>query len=355
MNQIFNNRYEKLYVIDTGGMGEVFLAKDLYTNKEVAIKRMLEKRVLEKDEKIRQANFERFKREIEIMSSISSENVVKVFDYFEENLHLFIVMEYVKGEDLKSLLKKQKVLNFKDALKIFWQLALAMKAINAQRIVHRDIKPQNILIQNDGTVKLTDFGISWQENDERLTRTGVAIGTATYMPPERLDNNINDWRSDLYSCGIIFYEMVTGTVPYEGGPVEIYKAMMKRNVPRLREIIKNIPVLLDNIIAKCVARNINDRYQNIEELLHDLNILIESINANSEYDEIFTTSFLREKENKKFIAMNSKIRKNILKDRENSLPKFLKKSNIWIISIIVVILVILAIVFSVIYFMQKTK
>ncbi len=260
------NRYEIIKEIGNGGMANVYLALDTYLNREVAIK------VLKGDMSNDPVSLERFKREANASTKLSHPNAVDVYDVGDDHNMHYIVMEYVKGHTLKELIKRRGALPPKEAVWIMKQLASALLEAHKNGIIHRDIKSQNVLIKDDGTVKLADFGIAVIHNSMQITSKGNVLGSVHYLAPELAKGNQASMQSDIYSLGIVFYELLTGDVPYKADtPVQVALAHVRNNVPYVRKFNPDIPQAVENIVIKATARSLKDRYQNVALLIQDLN------------------------------------------------------------------------------------
>ncbi len=266
---ILQNRYEILELIGCGGMSFVYKAKCHKLSRFVAIKVL-------KEEFTRDENFVyKFKLEAQAAAGLIHPNIVNVYDVIdEENLH-YIVMEYIEGITLKDYINKRKILDIKEAISISIQVAKGIKAAHDANIIHRDIKPQNILIDKDGSIKVTDFGIARAISEETITQ--VAIGSVHYMSPEQAKGAKCDKRSDIYSLGITIYEMLTGRLPFEGDlTISVALAHLEEKMPCPSTYNPLISARLDNIILTCTRKNPDKRYMDISELIKDLeNILLE--------------------------------------------------------------------------------
>lgn len=259
------NRYEIVKEIGKGGMANVYLAFDKVLNREVAVK------VLKggNDDPVA---LERFNREANASTKLSHPNAVDVYDVGEQGDKHYIVMEYVKGHTLKQLIKRRGALSPKEAVWIMKQLAGALLEAHKNGIIHRDIKSQNVLIKDDGTVKLADFGIAVINNAMQITSKGSVLGSVHYLAPELAKGGSASMQSDIYSLGIVFYELLTGDVPYKADtPVQVALKHVKNDVPHVRDFNPNIPQAVENIVIKATARSLKQRYANVALLIKDLN------------------------------------------------------------------------------------
>ncbi len=263
--QKINGRYEILKIIGEGGMANVYLAQDIILERKVAVKVL--RGDLASDEKF----VRRFQREALAASSLNHPNVVQMYDVGEDNGDFYIVMEYIEGRTLKQLIKRRGKLTFSEVIDIMLQLTEGMSHAHDAYIIHRDIKPQNILILDNGLVKITDFGIAMALNSAQLTQTNSVMGSVHYLPPEQASGKGSTIKSDVYSLGILMYELLTGNLPFKGeNAVEIALKHMKDPLPSLRREIDELPQSIENIIIKATAKNPKNRYNNAREMYDDL-------------------------------------------------------------------------------------
>ena len=275
--QLIDNRYKIIGEIGEGGMANVFLAWDTILERNVAVK--LLRGDLADDEKF----VKRFQREATAASSLRHPNIVEMYDVGEDNGNYFIVMEFVDGKTLKSLIKRRGALNLNEALDIMLQLTSAIACAHDSYIIHRDIKPQNVLIKEDGRVKITDFGIAMALNQAELTQTNSVMGSVHYLPPEQASGQGSTIKSDIYSLGILMFELLTGRIPYKGdNAVEIALKHMKDPIPSVRDIKENIPQSVENIILKASAKNPKNRYDSVAEMYEDIRTALDENRINEE-------------------------------------------------------------------------
>ena len=263
--QKINDRYEIIRAIGEGGMANVYLGYDTILDRNVAIK------VLRGDLSNDEIFVRRFQREALSASSLAHQNIVEMYDVGEDDGVYYIVMEYVDGKTLKQLLKKRGTLTLSEAIDIMSQLTDGMAHAHDSYIIHRDLKPQNIMIKDDGQIKITDFGIAMALNSTQLTQTNSVMGSVHYLPPEQASGKGCTIKSDIYSMGIIFYELLTGSLPFRGdNAVEIALKHMREPLPSLRDTNNAIPQSIENIIRKSTAKNPKNRYDSARSMHEDL-------------------------------------------------------------------------------------
>ncbi len=263
--QKINDRYEIIQTIGEGGMANVYLAHDIILDRSVAIKVL--RGDLAGDEKF----VRRFQREALAASSLSHPNIVEMYDVGEDNGMYYIVMEYIKGKTLKQLIKKRGALTLAECRDIMLQLTDGVDHAHASYIIHRDLKPQNIMIQDNGEIKITDFGIAMALNNTQLTQTNSVMGSVHYLPPEQASGKGATVKSDIYSMGIMLFELLTGNLPFKGdNAVEIAFKQIKDDIPSVKEINPSIPQSVENIVLKATAKNPKNRYNNAKEMHDDL-------------------------------------------------------------------------------------
>ena len=273
--QKINNRYEIVKSIGEGGMANVYLANDKILDRKVAVKVL--RGDLSSDDKF----IRRFQREALSVSNLSHPNIVEVYDVGEEDGEYYIVMEYIEGKTLKQLLKKRESLTLTEVIDIMTQLTDGISHAHESYIIHRDIKPQNIMIQDDGRIKITDFGIAMALNATQLTQTNSVMGSVHYLPPEQASGKGATVKSDIYSMGILMYELLTGTVPFKGdNAVEIALKHMKDKIPSIRKQDPSIPQSVENILLKATAKNPRNRYDTAKEMHEDLLNCLKEEHAN---------------------------------------------------------------------------
>lgn len=269
IGKVLGNRYEIIEQIGNGGMALVYKAKCKLLDRFVAIK-VLKDEFLDDEEFIR-----KFKRESQAAASLSHPNIVNIYDVGVEedgvkNIH-YIVMEYIDGKNLKEIIKEKGAFNLEDTLNYSLQIAEALQNAHRNHIVHRDIKPQNIMLTNDKRIKVTDFGIARAATTSTVTTSSNVLGSVHYFSPEQARGGYTDEKSDIYSLGIVMYEMITGKLPYEGdSAISVALKHVQEDIIPPRQLDKTIPLALETIILKCVQKRQGDRYSNIGDLINDL-------------------------------------------------------------------------------------
>lgn len=263
------NRYMVVTSLGSGGMADVFLAIDTILNREVAVK------VLRGDSGKDPVALLRFQREASAISKLHHPNVVEVYDIGEFDGKNYIVMEYVRGKTLKQLIRQRGSLSKEESVAIMTQLVSAVSHAHENNIIHRDIKPQNVLVKDDGTVKITDFGIALAHDAVQLTQSDSVLGSAHYIAPETTRGESATVQIDIYALGIVFYELLSGDVPFQGdNPVQIAMRHMREEVPSIREYNHTIPQSVENIIIRATAKNRQFRYKSAKEMLFDLSMCL---------------------------------------------------------------------------------
>ena len=264
--RILINRYEIIEEIGKGGMDIVYKGKDLLLNRNVAIK-ILRKEFIHDEQFIK-----KFKRESQSAASLSHHNIVNIYDVGVEGDIHYIVMELVKGQTLKELIRKNVKLSWERSIRIAQQIASALEHAHKNHIIHRDIKPHNIILTEDGIVKVADFGIARAITSSTITQVEDTMGSVHYLSPEQARGGFVNERSDLYSLGIVIYEMITGEVPFKGDTsVSVAIQHLQDEAKPPIEINSSIPIGLNNIILKLLNKNPDERYANATELISDLN------------------------------------------------------------------------------------
>src|SRR5438552_6988611 len=255
-------RYEILDILGQGGMGAVYKAKDRELDRWVAIK------VIQPGLANSPSILKRFKQELILARQVTHRNVVRIFDIGETDGMKFITMEYIDGGDLKSLIIERRKLSPLEAVDIVRQICLALDAAHAEGVVHRDLKPQNIMMDHTGRVVVMDFGIAYSKEMPGMTMTGALMGTPEYMSPEQAEGKKTDLRADVYAVGLIFYEMLTGKIPFKADTAvdTMYKRTRERPIPPI-ELDASIPLHANQIIMKCLEPVPDNRFQSVKEIL----------------------------------------------------------------------------------------
>jgi tetratricopeptide (TPR) repeat protein/predicted Ser/Thr protein kinase len=258
-------RYRVKSLLGIGGMGAVYLVHDKDLDRDVALK------LIRSDIADDPDSLERFKREIQLSSRVTHPNVLRVFDLGESDGIKFLTMQFVDGRDLSTILKKQGKLPTDRLIRVFRQVAEGLKAAHDQGVIHRDLKPQNIMIDSQDRVYVTDFGLAKHADQSGMTQTGAVIGTPFYMSPEQVKGDSVDQRSDIYAIGVILYQMAAGVVPFTGAtPFEVMMKRVQRPAQPIGELNPDLPRYLQKVIERCMAIDPNLRYQNVAEILSDL-------------------------------------------------------------------------------------
>lgn len=281
IGKLLGGRYEIIEKIGEGGMAKVYRAKCKLLNRFVAVKVL-------KDEYSKDKDFlEKFQREATAAASLADNNIVNIFDIGSEGDINYIVLEYINGKTLKQIIMENGNLTYKTAIGIAIQIGKALECAHKNNIIHRDIKPQNILMTKDGLVKVTDFGIAKASSSVTITNSNRIIGSAHYFSPEQAKGSYVDFRTDIYSLGIVIYEMVTGKVPYDAdSPVSVALKHIQEQVVPPKELNNDIPDSLNKLILKAVEKEPIRRYQTISDMISDLKKI-----QNNEPINIITENF----------------------------------------------------------------
>ncbi|MBC8536982.1 Stk1 family PASTA domain-containing Ser/Thr kinase [Feifania hominis] len=265
IGKIINDRYRIQSIVGTGGMSVVFKAVDMLTNQTVAVK-VLKQEFLE-DSQFRR----RFETESNVIAMMDHENIVRILDVGLNDDLYYIVMEYVDGITLKQYIERQGPLKWRETLYFVTQVLEALEHAHNKGIVHRDIKPQNIMLLDNGSIKVTDFGIARISSTNTNTMTDKAIGSVHYISPEQVSGEKTDYRSDIYSLGVMMYEMLTNSLPFDAeNPVSVALMQLQSTPKRLTEIDPEIPEGLEDIVLKAMAKSPDRRYQSAGEMLEDI-------------------------------------------------------------------------------------
>lgn len=269
MSNMIADRYMVVASLGEGGMADVFLAMDTILNREVAVK------VLRGELSEDPVALLRFLREASAVSKLHHPNVVEVYDVGEYDNKNYIVMEYIRGRTLKQMILQRGALPKDEAVEIMKQLVSAVNHAHENNIIHRDIKPQNILVKDDGTVKITDFGIALAHDAIQLTQSDAVLGSAHYIAPETTKGEVASAQTDIYALGIVFYELLTGSVPFKGeNPIQVAMRHLRDDIPSVRAFNPTLPQSIENIVIKATAKNREKRYVNTKDMLFDLEMCL---------------------------------------------------------------------------------
>src|SRR5436309_6073745 len=264
---LLGHRYEILQLLGQGGMGAVYKARDVELERLVALK-LIRPDLASHPEMLR-----RFKHELILAREVTPPNVIRIFDLGQASGLRYITMEYVEGRDLRALLHEKRKLTPEEAVPIFLQIAAALEAAHSAGIVHRDLKPQNIMVDKEGRVYVMEFGVARSLETPGMTQTGALMGTPEYMSPEQAKGMKVDARSDLFSMGIIFYEMLSGVSPFKADTAmaTMFKRTQERAVP-LAQAGSSVPVFLSDIVSKCLEIEPEKRFASAREMAQQLEI-----------------------------------------------------------------------------------
>ncbi len=341
VGKVIGNRYEILERVGEGGMATVYRARDNVLKRYVAVK-VLRDEFITDDEFIK-----RFNTEAQSAASLTHPNIVSIFDVGQEENIYYIVMELVQGKTLKEIISEDGVLPWKWSVNIAIQVASALETAHKNNIIHRDIKPHNIIITEDGIAKVTDFGIAKAVSNSTITAFGTTIGSVHYFSPEHARGGYTDAKSDIYSLGVVMYEMLTGRVPFDADtPVSIALKHMQEKPVEPIKLNPSIPYAVNKIIMKAMEKDISLRYQNATELLRDLSLALKNpegnfVKSNAEgmqyTQRIPTIGEERELEN-----MKEKVEET--KEQKGYFAKHPKAKKAWIIAIVVCIIILIPII-----------
>ncbi|HKS67144.1 MAG TPA: serine/threonine-protein kinase, partial [Candidatus Acidoferrales bacterium] len=263
--RVLGNRYEVLQLLGEGGMGAVYKARDREVDRLVALK------IIRPDLASRPDILARFKQELILARQVTHKNVIRIFDLGEADGLKFITMDFIEGHDLKSILREKGKFSSEEAVKVTTQICRALDAAHSEGVVHRDLKPQNIMVDANGRVTVMDFGIARSMETTGMTQTGSLVGTPEYMSPEQAKGEEVDARSDIFTLGIIFYELLTGKTPFYADSA--YATLLKRTQERARnpvELDPTIPHYISDVVMKCLETNREQRYSSALDIIHDL-------------------------------------------------------------------------------------
>ncbi len=327
---LLGNRYEIIEKVGDGGMATVYKARCRMLNRYVAVKVL-------KEEYVNDADFTRkFTTEAQAAASLSHPNIVSIYDVGKEGNINYIVMELIEGKTLKELIKVEGKLHWREACKIAYEIAQGLEHAHKNNIIHRDVKPHNIIVTNDMKIKVTDFGIAKAVTSSTITMSGDAIGSVHYFSPEQARGGVTTQRSDIYSLGVVLYEMLTGTLPFNGeSPVSVALKHVQEKPKTPSDIEITVPYSVSNIVLKAMQKDENLRYQNISDMALDLNLVMDD--PSKEYakvdnvmecptqrikpikEEIVKTDILNQNEDKNNIKVPNNIEQNSDKNNEEGI------------------------------------
>lgn len=272
---LLGGRYKIISVLGEGGMANVYLAEDIILQRKVAVK------VLRLDLQKDPQTIQRFQREALATSELSHPHIVSILDVGSDHNQHYLVMEYVDGPDLEEYIQKNSPIPFPKVINIMDQILSAMALAHRHNVIHRDLKPQNILMDKKGNIKIVDFGIAVALNQSTMTQTNTAIGSVHYMSPEQARGSMATKQSDIYSLGIVLYELLMGKVPFTGeNAVAVALKHFQEKIPSLRAQNPKIPQALENVVLKATAKDSRDRYSSILEMKQDLDTSLDLVRAN---------------------------------------------------------------------------
>jgi len=328
-SRILSGRYELLEKIGDGGMAVVYKGKDKLLNRYIAVKIL-------RPEFTKDATFvENFKRESQAAAGLSHPNIVGVYDVGREGNINYIVMELIEGDTLNKIIEREAPMDYRKVIDISKQVASALRTAHKNKIIHRDVKPHNIMITNDGVVKLADFGIARAVNDATLSTGSKIVGSVHYFSPEQARGNYVDERSDIYSLGIVMYEMLTGKVPFDGdNPVTVALKHINEEIVPPIELEPSIPPALNRCVMKATSKFQTNRYANADELIQELDNI--SFVTNVAGPGLFESSEFAEKRKKHRQELEKDI-EEVVEAREQERKKK-KRKAIAIIAAVIVLL-----------------
>ncbi len=273
INEIIDDRYKIIESLGEGGMAIVYKAHDLINDRDVALKMLKQETAANKE------NLSRFDREARAAASLNHQNIVKVVNVGTYNGLPYMVNEFVNGQNLRQVLDVRGKFSFMEACDIMYQLCSAVLYAHNHGVIHRDIKPQNVFLTTDGTIKLGDFGIATFQNGSHVTRSEMIIGSVHYIAPEVADGNPASVRSDIYSMGITFFELITGRVPFDSDSlVKVAVMQIKNKFPSVKKFNPKTPECIEQIIYKAVEKNPKDRYPSCDYMRKDIEKILKNPN-----------------------------------------------------------------------------
>jgi len=326
INSVLGDRYKILEKVGIGGMSVVYKAFDSLENRNVAVK------VLKPEFLSDETSRKRFLNESRAIAMLSHVNIVDVYDVNFEGDIQYIVMEYIEGRTLKEYMDYSGAMPVGEAIGYMKQILRALRHAHERGIVHRDIKPQNIMLLDDGTIKMMDFGIAHVSNFETITMTDTAIGSVHYISPEQAKGLTTDEKSDIYSTGVMLYEMMTGVLPFEGdSPVSVALKQVQEKPKKPREIRPDLPIGMEQIILRAMDKNPDKRYQHAKEMLVDVKLLEENINTVFDYEGESVTE-QKEKTEEPRKIQEPEVKKepaDNVKTKKKKKPKMSAKARKW--------------------------
>src|SRR6266404_3184440 len=262
---VLANRYEILQLLGEGGMGAVYKARDTELDRVIALK------VIRPELASNPDILQRFKQELVLARQVTDRNIIRIFDLGEADGIRFITMEYVEGTSLYQILREQGKLPVKEAAEITEQVLIGLRAAHREGVIHRDLKPGNIMRDNQGRILVMDFGLARSLESDGMTKTGAVLGTMEYMSPEQAMGSELDPRSDLFTVGLIFFELLTGKMPFkaETALASLLKRVQERAIA-LSSLDNTLPLAVERMVAKCLERDVNQRYQTSQEIIDDV-------------------------------------------------------------------------------------
>jgi serine/threonine-protein kinase len=285
LGEIIDERYKVRSLLGEGGMAQVYLADDLIARKEVAIK------IIKEDTMKNPVNLTRFEREARAAASLNHQNIVRVLNLGTFEGRPYMVNELIKGQNLRDILNVRGKFSVLEACDIMYQLCSAVLHAHQHGVIHRDIKPQNVYLTADSTIKLGDFGIATFQNASRVTRSEVVIGSVHYLAPEISQGNPASPQSDIYALGITFFELLTGKVPFDDeSPVTVALKHIKDKLPSVRKLNPKVPAVVEKIIYKACEKNPNNRYKSVFDMRKDIDRILrdpDSIQRKSFWERLF--------------------------------------------------------------------
>ena len=328
-SRVLSGRYELLEKIGDGGMAVVYKGKDKLLNRFIAVKIL-------RPEFTKDSTFvENFKRESQAAAGLSHPNIVGVYDVGREGNINYIVMELIDGQTLNKIIEEEAPMDYRKVIDISKQVASALRVAHKNKIIHRDVKPHNIMITSDGVVKLADFGIARAVNDTTLSTGSKIVGSVHYFSPEQARGNYVDERSDIYSLGIVMYEMLTGKVPFDGdNPVTVALKHINEEIVPPSELEPGIPPALERCVMKATNKYQTKRYASAEEMIQELDNI--SFVTNIVGDTFFESSDVREKRNKRREDFKKAVEEEVKAREEELKPK--KKKRILVAVLLILMM-----------------